>query len=151
MPAKKIPIRERLDRFSQLNEETGCIEFTGTTPGPGYGMMKVDGRPKGAHRVAWELANGPVPPGKQILHRCDNPPCVNPNHLFVGTHADNMRDKVSKGRQRGAARGEANHNAKISDVDVDAIRASSVLQKDVAAEYGISQSMVSRIRCGNRR
>jgi len=151
MPAHKIPLDERLRRLSRLNQKTGCIEFTGTKHPFGYGAMKVDGVPTGAHRVAWALAFGPIPEGKHVCHRCDNPPCVTPEHLFLGTNADNIRDKVAKGRQRGPGRGEQHHNAKISDADAEAIRASTKLQKELAVEYGISQSMVSRIRCGERR
>jgi hypothetical protein len=114
-------------------------------------MMKVDGSPVTAHRVAWELTNGPIPPGLHICHRCDNPPCVTPAHLFVGTNLDNIADKVAKGRQRGARAGERHHNAKLSDADADGIRASSKMQKELAAEYGVSQSLVSLIRSGARR
>lgn len=67
----------------------------------GYGKLKSDDGLIGAHRASWILANGPIPDGLCVLHRCDNPPCVNPAHLWVGTHADNAADKVAKGRARG--------------------------------------------------
>jgi hypothetical protein len=68
----------------------------------GYGTLYAEGRHQGAHRLAWELANGrAIPAGLFICHRCDNPLCVNPDHLFLGTHTDNMRDMIAKGRARG--------------------------------------------------
>lgn len=71
-----------------------CIVWTGTRVRSGYGLY----RGRRAHRVAYELAYGPIPPGLEVMHRCDNRPCVRPEHLWAGTHADNMRDKVAKGR-----------------------------------------------------
>lgn len=75
------------------NEDTGCHEWKGATRGSSnYGAIKIGGKPHYAHRVAWELANGPIPEGKYVLHTCDNPNCVNPEHLEVGTQRKNMRD-----------------------------------------------------------
>ena len=84
-----------------------CEVFDGSiNPGGGYGrvyMGQRDGRSVhvGAHRVAWEKVNGPIPDGMQVLHKCDNPPCVNEDHLFLGTHRDNMIDMTEKGRGNG--------------------------------------------------
>jgi hypothetical protein len=98
----RIPVADRL--FAKLAQQPdGCIEFTGACMPNGYGRIALGGQGGGvglAHRVAWELANGPIPEDLHVCHRCDNPPCCNPAHLFLGTRSDNMRDSVSKRRDR---------------------------------------------------
>ena len=90
--------------WAKVKKGDGCWEWQGATDArptrrPGYGLVTVNGRRAKAHRVAWELANGrEIPPGLLACHRCDNPPCVRPDHLFVGTMSDNIRDSVAKGR-----------------------------------------------------
>lgn len=90
---------------------SGCWLWTGSVAGFGYGRIQRGPRGGGvvlAHRVSWELYRGPIPVGLCALHRCDQPACVNPDHLFLGTHADNTADKIAKGRLRyGAAPLEA--------------------------------------------
>ena len=80
----------------------GCLEWTGYTDPNGYGQIRVDGRNPLTHRLAWELAHGPIPDGLNILHHCDNPPCCDAidteHHLFLGTQADNLADMAAKGR-----------------------------------------------------
>lgn len=76
----------------------GCLEWTGSKFWTGYGQIKVDGKNMKTHRFAWELANGPIPDGMIICHRCDNPPCCDVVHLFLGTHQDNVDDMMMKGR-----------------------------------------------------
>jgi hypothetical protein len=76
----------------------GCWVWSGATNRKGYGVYIFRGKYVGAHRVAWTLFRGPIPDGLFVLHRCDNPPCLNPDHLFLGTHNDNMIDMVLKGR-----------------------------------------------------
>jgi len=98
-----------------------------------------------AHRVSWELTRGPIPEGLCVLHKCDNPPCVNPEHLWVGTHTDNMRDMMSKGRHV-AHPGEANGSAKLTPEQVRDIRRRYVPRKvslrSLAEKYHVSESLV---------
>jgi hypothetical protein len=76
----------------------GCIEWTGKVDRKGYGRISIEGRQFFAHRVTWELANGPIPDGMCVCHHCDNPPCCNVAHLFLGTIRDNNLDMSAKGR-----------------------------------------------------
>ena len=148
----------KLDAYSKYNRSrsyqgTMCREWTRSLT-DGYGRMR-NGSGKNmvlAHRVAWEAWVGPIPKGKQVLHRCDNRRCVNIQHLFLGDNTTNVKDKVSKGRQaRGPThstmqRGAAGPGAKLKQRYVDQIRRSTSRQRDVAAVYGISQAQVSRIK-----
>lgn len=89
-------------RFEEntVRTENGCHVWNGAKTDKGYGLIEVSGKTRRAHRVAYEVYKGVIPAGMLILHRCDNPSCVNPEHLRVGTQADNMQEMVSKGRQR---------------------------------------------------
>jgi hypothetical protein len=91
-----------------------------------------------AHRVAYQLANGAIPAGKHVLHMCDNPICCNPAHLYLGTNADNVRDRVERSRTP----------VKLTPDQVTAIRADRRTQYAIAAEYGVNQSQISRIKTG---
>lgn len=110
-----------------------------------YRQLKVGGSrsPSLAHRVSWELAHGHIPDGLVVCHRCDNPPCVNPAHLFLGTHKDNSQDMAHKGKSQ---RGERNTKAKLTADDVIAIRLSAKSGREIAKDYGIQPTQVSHIR-----
>lgn len=112
----------------------------------GYGMMRVGGKMTGAHRFSYELAYGEVPKELDVLHRCDNPSCVNPNHLFLGTHRENMLDCVRKGR-RPYHKGESHHNSKLTKTKVLKIRAlaSTIPFVAIANRFGISPPQVRNI------
>ncbi len=87
-----------LIQTSVIQKENGCIEWTRSKDGDGYGFIRFSGVLHRTHRIAYELFVGEIPAGMCVLHKCDNPPCINVDHLFLGTHADNNRDKFNKGR-----------------------------------------------------
>jgi hypothetical protein len=105
-----------------LSETDACIPWTGARSRRGYGLFTLNGKQVSAHRVFWEWANGrAIPPGFVVMHSCDNPPCVNPRHLSLGTAGDNVRDCAKKGR-RNQVHGEAHGMVKLSADDVREIR-----------------------------
>lgn len=104
-------------RVDQSGGPDACWPWTGSRTSTGYGQMAVLGEncPQATHRVAWALANGPIPDGMWVLHRCDTPLCVNPAHLFLGTSQDNIADKLAKGRQaRGDTSGPRLHPERMA-------------------------------------
>ena len=98
-----------------------CWDWTACTSSSGYGQIKVDGKMKLAHRVSYELHNGPIPEGLCVLHKCDRPRCVNPDCLFLGTHSENMIDMKEKGRGW-KAKGSAQGNSKLNESQVSLIK-----------------------------
>lgn len=121
---------------------SGCHLWMGTLSEKGYGKL---GNLR-AHRISWEINNGNIPDGICVLHKCDTPACVNPAHLFLGTHGDNSADKVRKGRQRGPGMGSAHKLAKLCEAQVIAIRHDDRRAEIIAAEYGIKKRNVFRIK-----
>lgn len=112
----------------------------------GYGLIKrKDGAQLRAHRVAYELAYGEIPSGMFVCHRCDNPRCIRPSHLFLGSHAENMTDMVIKGRSARML-GDSNGSAKLRTEAVVAIRASIGSYSRIARQYGVSPSAVGLIK-----
>lgn len=143
--SRRIPLSLRLAR-AIVNEKTGCLEWQGARSRKGYGEIG-DGKYHQAHRAAYALAFGEFELCLHVLHRCDNPCCINPEHLFLGTNYDNVLDRMAKGRSSGARRGH-NPNAKLTEAQVREIRADRRTQKLIARAYGISQSTVSSIKRG---
>lgn len=129
-----------------------CIIFSGCKDKLGYGKMKRDRKVVYAHRYAYQQEHGEIPHGLLVCHRCDNPSCVNPKHLFLGTNLENTRDRVAKGRSKGgAAGGEMNANAKLTKDQVDEIRASIISGKnnsEIARLYNVHHATISCIRLG---
>lgn len=136
--------------------EQGCWEWQGMRQPFGYGMVSAYGRPISTHRLSWWLRHGD-PGGLHVLHRCDNPPCCNPAHLFLGTNLDNIRDRVAKGRsgktnnrkgKPSQLTGELHPAARLTASQVLEIRAradAGELHRVLGAEYGICRRHVSDI------
>ena len=144
---KPKPVRPRFE--SKICKTETCWLWTAGRTEAGYGTFWLEGKTRLAHRVSWELHKGPMPDGLDVLHRCDNPPCVNPDHLFLGEQLDNMQDMFLKGRAR-KAHGEQHANAKVKRAQVEDIRRrseSGEKQAAIGKDYGLSPSGVSRIVC----
>ena len=146
----KTPLAVRL--FSKVEKTDGCWLWRGAMDGAGYGMIFIAKTPRHitnkTHRVSWELANGPIPNKLFVLHRCDTPACLRPDHLFLGTQAENIRDMVSKGRQaRIKPKGEVHGMSKLTDPIVRAILANKTASGVALAEvYNVSPSTISLVR-----
>lgn len=135
--------RQRVNFESHYTPEpnSGCYLWFGATNVDGYGRFNLNGKIENAHRAAFMQANGRIPAGMLVLHSCDNRACVNPEHLRLGSDADNAKDKIKRLRVP----------RKISDADVEEIRAASGRYRDIADAYGISASYVSLIKDGKVR
>jgi hypothetical protein len=153
----KKPLAERF--WSKVDQSAGpesCWPWKGGTISVGYGEFYVNEkcRTAYAHRIAYELTHGPILPTLMVCHRCDNPPCVNPAHLFLGTHNDNMADMRAKGRgAEGTRHGSRTqpHRRKLTAVEVQALRlarADGVPRLAVAKRFGVSPATVTRIATG---
>lgn len=136
-------------RIDRLTTPDGCHPWTGLPGRGGYGRFSLAGRrSKGiyAHRFGWALLHGPIPPGLYVCHTCDNPPCQNPRHWFLGTSQDNSDDRVAKGRQ---ARGAGNARSKLSPAEVLLIReryaAGGTTYSSLGRAFGISKVAVGYI------
>ena len=128
-----------LEKRTVVLAESGCwIWMLSTTKG-GYGKASVGGKSELAHRAVWEARNGPIPEGLLLCHKCDTPSCVNPYHMFLGTHQHNALDMVSKGR---SAKGEKSAKAKLSAGLVETIRQMRGPRKKIAEKMGVSETTI---------
>lgn len=145
-PCQHMAHRDPLRRFwSRVRKGDGCWIWLGKPTPKGYGIISVDKRHAYAHRFAFALHNGPIPDGLDVLHSCDNPLCVNPEHLFLGTHVDNMADMVAKGRN---PRGERMGNTRLSDADARRIRElhrRGLKPKQLGAIFGVAPPVIGNI------
>ena len=141
--------RERFWR-KVVKTDDGCWIWTAARSPRGYGAFGRGSREARvilAHRFSWEQANGPIPDGLCVLHRCDNPPCVNPAHLFLGTRTDNNRDMHAKGRAN-PPRGERHPRARLTEEKVREIRrlaAAGISQRQIARMFGVSKGAVASV------
>lgn len=121
--------------WQRVRKTAQCWEWFGPLTPVGYGTHGA----KRVHRLSWEMANGPIPDGLHVLHKCDNRKCVRPDHLFIGTHQDNLADAGRKGRMR----------MKLSIADIRRVRARYAsgqwLQRELAVEFGVKRGTISRI------
>jgi hypothetical protein len=160
---QSVHYRDAQERFwEKVRKIDQCWEWTGSRKNKyGYGNFNDGQKVVSAHRFAYETLVGQIPVGLLVCHHCDNPPCVNPAHLFLGTDQDNRDDCVKKGRHnaakgdRNGARkhpelhaGENNGNAKLTKEQVAEIRAATDRQHLIAERYGVSLPTINRIRCG---
>lgn len=146
--------------FAKVNQhaDNGCWEWTAHCTKNGYGRMKIEGKHKLAHRFSWEIHKGDIPEidgsdyrGTCVLHRCDNRKCVNPDHLFLGTHKDNINDMMGKHRNAQLC-GELQGSSKLNEGNVTEIRTKYQLnqgtQRMLAVEYGVDQKTIHNIVSG---
>lgn len=127
-------------------EGDGCWDAGPDTGRDWYGQVSHEGKNLKCHQVVWEHHNGPVPDGKVIRHKCDNMRCARPDHLELGTVADNVQDAVKRGR---VSKGVSRYNAKLDDLAIQEIRYSTEQGKVLARKYGVSPSSISMVRSGN--
>lgn len=137
---------------------SGCWLWVAGANARGYGSVNCGGASHLAHRLSWRMHRGEIPDGLSVCHRCDNPSCVNPDHLFLGTHAENMADRNRKGRVASGPRsgawkstwkrcaGERHPKAKLTEDAVREIRASTDPERALAARYGVSKATISNVR-----
>ncbi|HEY2644560.1 MAG TPA: hypothetical protein VGI56_12475 [Galbitalea sp.] len=160
MTKTAAPIEERFWRRVDVRSNEECWNWTGAADADGRGRIWHKGRNVVAPRISLIIAGIDVPPGAFVCHTCDNPPCVNPNHLYVGDAATNVRDRTERGRTRGHGpltmlRGERNPAAKLSNQQVTDIRTSYTgtrgEQTNLAALYGVSVALISIIVKGQHR
>jgi len=149
MPRGIYPRQSMKDRFwSKVDKSDGhgpngdCWVWTSETIKQGYGRFWMKGGPILAHRASILLSEGKMP-DQDVLHKCDNPKCVRPDHLFLGSHSDNMKDMIEKERQR---RGDSSPVAVVNSQQVQEIRSSKETNAYLAKVYGIDSSQISRIR-----
>jgi hypothetical protein len=143
---KMKTLEERFLEKTRRNDETGCLEWTGCKDKKGYGHFRYNGKVIRSHRVSWMIHRGDIPEGLFVCHTCDNPGCVEINHLWIGTDGENLKDMYDKGRRDQV--GENNGCSKLMWEKVEVIRIKyadgGVTMKQLAEEFGVSKSAIYR-------
>lgn len=137
--------------WGKVEKTESCWIWHGALMKTGYGSIGIDGVTRRAHRVAYELVHGKIPEGMLLRHSCDNPRCVNPAHLTPGTKSENYIDALDRGQIQ---TGERHHRAKLTDEDMVMVLASlnaGVQGRVIAKRFGVSESIISKIKLGHRR
>ena len=142
---RTAPLEYRFWAMVDRQGDADCWLWTGQLSANGYGKIKTSDGSIGVHRVAWQLHYGSIPNGTFVCHKCDVRNCVNPDHLFLGEHADNMRDMALKGRQ---SKGQKVHSAILSPSQVREIQAAEGIYREIGNRYGVSVSTVCDIKTG---
>ena len=143
-----MDMAQRFWRFVRKGKAAQCWPWKGSVRGAGYGRIKHNGKDRLAHRVSYEINRGPIPDGMLVCHHCDNPSCVNPKHLFVGTQKENLADRNAKGRFH-PVKGEQHGRSKLTEDQVKKIILDARPQREIAADFGIDRAMVSHIKRGH--
>lgn len=138
-------IQKRFESFVMPEPNTGCWLWSGSLVTKGYGAFRLNGKSVMAHRVSYKMYNGEIGL-MHVLHKCDCPSCVNPDHLFLGTDTDNKIDMENKGRR---VRGSLSPMSKLTETDIISIRESKMPGFVIAKKYGVSQSVISRVKSKN--
>ncbi len=141
-------MREKLELNSMPITECGCWIWMKSTCDCGYGTCSWNGKIFKTHRISWRVHRGEIPFGMHVLHRCDLPPCINPDHLFLGTHQENMRDKKEKKRSASVL-GTKNPRAILTQEDVFEIFHSTGPAANIAAKFNVNRGTVYSIRNGH--
>ena len=128
-------------------KEIKCWTWIGATNKNMYGYFRVNDKIKKSHRISWEIKYGQIPEGKRVLHHCDNPPCVNPEHLFLGTDKDNSQDALNKGRLF-IPYGERHGQSKLTEEQVKSILKDTRFHTKIATDYNVSRRTISYIKRG---
>lgn len=147
MPAPKYDTLKECFENQALDGGDNCWIFLQTDTVTGYGKFAFKGKRYYAHRVSYELYKGPIPTGQRVLHKCDNPPCCNPDHLFLGDQQDNVQDMIAKGRD--GVTGIRNGHAILNDDLVRTIReelTKGIYQQVLADRYGVIRQTISNIK-----
>lgn len=131
-----------------IKQPNGCWIWTAGKTSRGYGMMNYQNKKQYAHRLSYQYSKGPITNGLHVCHSCDNPSCINPDHLWLGTNYDNILDKMKKGRAKTARRlGSQNHYAKLDEQQVKEIKSllGKISHSKLAKQYNVSKSTINAI------